>query len=149
MSTRRMIGIANRLYYNTGTVDVPIWVAIPIAKDIKVTGDKEKVEITNRGHGEVNRYGGGGRDIGFTFDVSNKPADATFLALQASYTGNTSIELAATDGDITVAGTHGVRAVCEVFKFEKTAGLKGEAKWDVEAAPTDSTAVPSYFTVAD
>lgn len=146
-ATRPMVGIAHRLYYNTAQPDTPTWVQITIAKDIKVTADKEKVEITNRGHGETNRYAGGGVDIGFTFDVSNKPADAGFVALLASFTGKTSIELAAVDGDITVAGTQGVRAVCEVFKFERTAGLKGEAKWDCEAAPTDSSEAPSFFTV--
>lgn len=148
MSTRQMVGIAQRLYRNTATPETPTWVEIKIAKDIKVTADKEKVEVTNRGHGETNRYAGGGVDIGFTFDVSNKPADAGFIALLASFTEKTSIELAAVDGDITVVGTQGVRAVCEVFKFEKTAGLKGEAKWDVEAAPTDSDEAPSFFTVA-
>lgn len=147
MTTRPMVGIAHKLYRNTATPEAPNWEEITIAKDIKVTADKEKVEITNRGHGETNRYAGGGVDIGFTFDVSNKPADAGFIALLASFTGKTSIELAAVDGDIEVAGTQGVRAVCEVFKFERTSGLKGEAKWDVEAAPTDSAAAPSFFTV--
>ena len=148
MSTRRMVGIAHRLYRNTTTGGgAPTWVEVQIAKDIKVTADKEKVEITNRGHGEINRYAGGGVDLGLTFDISNLPADAGFIALQTSFTAKTAIELAAVDGDITVAGTQGVRMVVEVFKFERTAGLKGEAKWDVEAAPTDSATAPSFFAV--
>jgi len=150
-------GHENYLYYNSGTVAVPVWVEIPRASDVNANLSKERGTSARRGSKfKFERGGQVGTEI--TFQYVYKPAtDTVFAALRGSFLSGTPYEFAEMDGDITAASStiRGWRAAYEVFDFNKVSGNNDVVVYDVTLGITDADdeldalVEPSWYEVVN
>jgi hypothetical protein len=139
------IGLDCKLYRNTGTWSTPIWNEIPTVGDVTIPLSKGEAEMSTRGSRWKTRKGTL-KDASIDFQVKLVKGDIDLAALLASFVDGTPIELLALDGPVATAGSQGLRAVCEVFKFDNGQPLEGAVVFDVSAKPCPAENEPVWFT---
>src|SRR5258708_2274482 len=108
---------------NTGSFGSPVWVVIGNVRDLKAPASKKEAESSIRGAGGFVLSQGTLIQLGVEFNMNHDPADADWLALQASFLNLTVIELLVHDRP--TGGGQGWRASFEVQKFDEGQPLEG------------------------
>ena len=128
------------LYYNTGTHDTPVWVAIERAKDVNIDPlSKGKAEQKSRAS-KFNFKRGTHIEMGLSFGYDYQPGtDEVFALLLDSFFNGTPIEFFAADGPAATSGTQGPRMVCEVFECPTGQELDNAASVEISCEITRVT----------
>lgn len=141
-----IIGLDCKLYYNAGSYDTPDWVEVTIARDVTLSRTKGEADVSNRGSRFKKRKAtliDAGVTTEFVWDTEN----TQFQAFQEAFDNDTPIECLVLDGDVEVAGSQGLRANMDVFKFDRSEPLEGAVMASIELKPTYDTAnEPAWFT---
>jgi hypothetical protein len=88
------------------------------------------------------------KDGSIEFDMVWDTADTDFAAIRDAFLNRTAIEFAVMDGNITVAGSQGLRATCMVTKFSRSEPLEQAIMVSVTIKPTYSANAPSWLVVS-
>lgn len=142
------IGLDCVLYRNTGSYSSPVWNLIDAVVDVTVPLSKGEAETSTRGSKWKTRRGTL-KDASIDFNMRRRTdtaGQADFDALLDSFINGTPVELLVLDGPIGTSGSQGLRATCEIFKFDNGQPIEGAVTIDVSAKPTPAANDPAWFT---
>lgn len=143
MSVR--LGLDAVLYRNTGAPGTALWISVNNVRDVTLNLETGEADVTTRGNNGWRATVGTLKDASIEFEMVWDTEDANFTALKNAFFDGTPIELAVMDGDMTVAGAQGLRAVCRVLNFTRTESLEEALTVSVTAKPTYSVLPPSWL----
>jgi len=136
------------LFRNTGTYAVPVWDAITEVKDLSITQNKSKVDVTTRASGGHVESVDGLKENSIEWSMLYNTSDTDFAALMAAYFANTAVPLYAADG-AAVTGTEGLRASCMITQANVSQTLGEALMVDFVADPVkNADSPPVWFTHA-
>lgn len=143
-----VVGLNAHCYRNTGTYGSPTWVECKSIQEVTLKADKDKADAPSRNYSGFKAYLSGMKDVGLGLKLTWDTTLGEFSAFQSAFFNNTTIDMLALDGVVTPSsGSQGLRAVMEVFKFDRTEPLSGALTSDVEVAPSATSAnAPSWYT---
>jgi hypothetical protein len=149
-----VVGRNCKLYYNSGTNAVPVWVEIKRAMDVAVDGlEKNEVNVQDR-EDPWEAAGAGAKKASLAFGYLFKPGtDSVFTALRSSFFNDSNLEFAVMDQAITNDGAQGLRFFGQVFGFPYSQELESGQTVDVSVkrARHEEGGVlilPSWMTVS-
>ena len=148
-------GCAAKAYYNTGTNAIPVWVEIPMAKDVTINIESSDLDSTSRESLCFKMSAQGLKTVSVDMQLLYQPGTAAFDALRAAYFADTAQEYAFMDGDVATSGSEGIRLFGEIFSFGQEQGLDALLVNDLNIKPVtnlfggaaDELEVPNYFVV--
>jgi hypothetical protein len=141
------LGLDARLYRNTGTYAAPIWNEIKNVKDVTLNLEAGEADVTTRGNAGWRATVATLKDGSIEFEMVWDTADDDFAAIRDAFLNRGAIEFAVMDGDITVAGSQGLRATCMVTSFSRNEALEEAITVSVTVKPTYSVTPPSWIVV--
>lgn len=142
-----VLGLAAKLYRNTGTYASPTWTEITNVKDVTVTMEKGEADVTTRAADGWVQTAATLKNMTIEFQMVWNPGDAGFEAIKDAFMDNTAVELLALDGASDDVGAQGPRASCDVFSFTRGEPLAEALTVDVTCKPTLSDNAPEWFEV--
>jgi len=142
-----VLGLAAKLYYNTGSYASPTWTLIGNVKDVTLTLEKGTADITTRAAAGWRATVGTLKDLTIEFAMVWDTTDAAFTAIQTAFMNNTSIEVVALDGLVATTGSQGPRVTCDVTSFSRSEPLEDALTVSVTLKPTYSANAPAWFEV--
>ena len=142
-----VLGMNCKLYRNTGTYASPTWNEVVNVKDLTLNLEKGEADVTTRGNDGWRATEGTLKDGSIEFQMVWDTDDADFTAIQGGYFDGTDIEFAVMDGDITDAGSQGLRATMQITSFSRSEPLEEAVSVSVTAKPTYSDNAPEWMTV--
>jgi hypothetical protein len=128
-------GFDAKLYRNTAAYDTPTWVEITNVKDLTISLEKGEADVTTRANNGWKALAGTLKDGSIEFEMVWDTDDANFTAVKDAYFNNTTLDIAAMDGDIATAGSQGLRAVMEVMNFSRNEPLEEALTVNVSIKP--------------
>jgi len=131
-----------------GTGAAPNLDLISNVRDVTVTLDKTEADVTTRGGDGWRQTIAALKELTVEWEMVYDTTDADFLAVLASFTGNTTIALAVLDGGSTTVGTKGFWADFMISGAEKSEPLEGAQTIKFTAKSTYSAVAPAFITVA-
>jgi hypothetical protein len=143
-----LLGLDAKLYRNSSTYESPTWVEIENVKDVTLSLEKGEADVTTRANDGWRATKGTLKDASVEFQMVWDTEDTGFTAIQEAYFGNTSLDLAVMSGDITTAGSQGLRAEMDVFSFSRSEALEEAQMVDVSLKPTYSANAPTWMVVS-
>jgi len=141
------LGLDGKLYRNTGTYAVPVWNEVKNVKDLTLNLEKGEADVSTRGNNGWRALLATLKDGSIETEMVWDTADDDFIAFRDSWFNNTAVEVAVMDGDITVAGSQGLRALMMVFNFTRAEALEEAMIASVTLKPTYSTNPPVWLVV--
>jgi len=141
-------GMQAKLYRNTATYETPTWALVPNVKDLTLNLEKGQADVTTRANSGWKASIGTLKDGGIEFEMVWDTADEGFTAIRDAYLNDTALELAVMDGDITVAGSQGLRAAFVVTNFSRKEPLEEGISVSVTLKVAYSENAPEWMTVA-
>jgi hypothetical protein len=143
----RKIGINCKAYINTATTDTwdtPTWTELILVQDVQLELTKNTTEVTIRG-ALWDLFMGTTKAAAITIGMLYDTGDANFKKFRDAFLNNTQLDLALMDGDITVEGSQGLRAIFDVTKFSAPQPLKEALKTEFDVALTYNNADDGAF----
>lgn len=137
-----------KLFLNTGTYAVPVWLEFKNIKDLTLALEGTEADVTTRGNS-----GWGAVAVTILrgtveFDmVRKKTSDAQYIALRDAFLTRTAVEFAVMDGDIATPGSEGLRALFAVTKFSRDEKLEESIMSSVSLKPTYSDNPPDWLVI--
>jgi len=144
MATR--LGMDAKLYRNTGTYAAPTWVEVSNVKDVTLNLEKGEADVTTRANAGWRATVGTLKDASIEFQMVWDTVDAGFDAIRQAFFGNTPLEFAVMDGDITDPDSEGLRATFDIFNFTRNEALEEAILVDVSIKPTYADNAPEWIT---
>lgn len=142
-----ILGLDCKMYRNEGTYDSPNWVEILNVRDVKISRQKAKADVSVRGS-SVRLERGTLKTYTITTQMVYDPEQEDWQAFNDAFEDGDGIELAVADGDIAQNGTRYLRALFDVFSFDEDQSLEAAVMNDVEFGPTyDAENLPTWYTV--
>lgn len=141
------LGLDAKVYRNTGTYVTPVWNEIKNVKDVTLNLETAEADVTTRANNGWRATVATLKDGSVEFEMVWDSADDDFGAIRNAFLDKTAIELAVMDGDITVAGTQGLRASCMITKFSRNEPLEEAITVSVTAKPTYAANAPIWMTI--
>lgn len=141
-------GMQAKLYRNTGTYAAPTWALVPNVKDLTLNLEKGQADVTTRANNGWKASIGTLKDGGIEFEMVWDTEDEGFTAIRDAYLNDAALELAVMDGDITVAGSQGLRASFVVTNFSRKEPLEEGISVSVTLKVAYSDNAPEWLTVA-
>ena len=141
-------GMQAKLYRNTATYETPTWALVPNVKDLTLNLEKGQADVTTRANSGWKASIGTLKDGGIEFEMVWDTEDEGFSAIRDAYLNDTALELAVMDGDITVAGSQGLRAAFVVTNFSRKEPLEEGISVSVTLKVAYSENAPEWMTVA-
>ena len=144
----KKVGLACKLYYNSGTYASPTWVEIEKAKDVELNLEAGEADATDRGSGGWREFLAALKDASIEFEINHDSSDAGYVALRTAFFASTNaIEILALEGDVAVAGNEGLRATCAVFGFSRSEPLDSTVSESLSLKPTpNDDSPPEWYT---
>jgi len=118
------VGYECVLYYNNGTTESPNWLEIDTVRDVTLNLSRNDVDDTSRTTDGWRSRLAGLAEWGADFEMIYNTANTAWEKVRASFFDNTSIEILALDGDISVDGKQGIRGTVFVTSFERAEPLE-------------------------
>jgi len=144
------VGVAEFLYYNTGTYNSPTWSAIPIAKDVELPLSQSKAEIKARSS-LFKMTLPAIKECPLNFDVIYDTSQPTLDIFKNAFMNNTVMDMAMSDQAIATNGAEYFRASYYVYEFPVTQKLEeGEAasvKMDLAYPTAAAPNTPAWVVV--
>jgi hypothetical protein len=141
------LGLDAKLYRNTATPAAPTWAEMKNVKDLTLSLEASEADVTTRGNAGWRATLAALKDASIEFEMVWDTSDVHFTAIKDAFFGNTSAEFAVMDGDITVAGSQGLRAVMSITNFSRSEPLEEAISVSVTAKPTYAATPPTWMTV--
>lgn len=141
------LGMNGKLYRNTATWGTPTWVECTNVRDLTLNLEKGEADLTTRGNNGWRATVGTLKDAGIEFDMVWDTADTFFTAIKDAWLNGTNIDLAAMDGDITTAGSQGLRAEFQVTGFSRAEPLEEGMTVSVTVKPAYSDNAPEWLEI--
>lgn len=141
-------GMQAKLYRNTATYETPTWALVPNVKDLTLNLEKGQADVTTRANSGWKASIGTLKDGGIEFEMVWDTEDEGFTAIRDAYLNDAALELAVMDGDITVAGSQGLRASFVVTNFSRKEPLEEGISVSVTLKVAYSENAPEWMTVA-
>ncbi len=139
------LGLDAKLYRNTGTVGSSLWELIDNVRDVTLNLETGEADVTTRGNDGWRATVGTLKDASIEFEMVWDTEDGNFTALKDAFFNGNPLELLVADGDISLADSQGLRAVCRIINFTRTEALEEAITVSVTAKPTYSEAPPSWL----
>lgn len=144
MATR--LGMDAKLYRNSGSYATPTWEEIGNVKDVTLNLEKGEADVTTRANNGWRATVGTLKDASIEFQMVWDTLDADFDAIRQAFFGNTPIEFAVMDGDMTDPDSEGLRATFDIFNFTRNEALEEAILVDVTIKPTYAPNAPEWIT---
>lgn len=141
------LGMEAKLYRNTGTHASPTWVEMLNVKDLTLNLEASEADVTTRGNAGWRATIAALKDGSIEFEMVWDTGDADFTAIKDGFFGNTNIEFAVMDGDVTASGSQGLRATMSITSFSRSEALEEAIGVSVTAKPTYAADPPEWMTV--
>ena len=143
------LGMDCKLYFNDGgDWAAPIWSEIGNAKDVTLNLETGEADVTTRGNAGWRATMATLKEGSIEFEMVWDTADDSFAAFQQAYFNNTSIEVAAMDGDVATSGSSGLHAEFSVTNFSRNEPLEEAVTASVTIKPTYSANAPEWLETA-
>jgi len=143
------LGMDCKLYYNSsGDWASPVWVEIGNAKDVTLNLETGEADVTTRGNGGWRATIATLKEGSVEFEMIWDSEDTSFAAFRSAFFNNTSVEVAAMDGDITESGSSGLHAACSVTNFTRNEPLEEAVTASTTIKPTYSENAPEWMEVS-
>lgn len=146
--TAPILGFNGKLYYNTASYVSPTWALISNVGDVKATLDADESDIGLRGMGGFWVTVAGLIKCSWEWSSIWDPADTVLLALQTKFYARTPTEFLILDQASGTAGSFGIRAACQIFKFPRQEELSKAMMIDIAIKPTYSANAPAVYTAS-
>ncbi len=141
------LGLEAKLYRNTAS-GTPTWSEVKNVKDLTLNLEAGEADVTTRGNAGWRATLAALKDASIEFEMVWDTTDAHFTAIKDAFFGNTAVEFAVMDGDITVVGSQGLRAIMSITNFSRSEPLEEAISVNVAAKPTYAATPPSWMTVS-
>jgi hypothetical protein len=142
-------GMDAKLYFcAAGIGGSPTWTLLGNVKNVTLNLTKGEADVTTRANSGWKATAGTLKEGSIEFEMMWDTADAGFTAIQQAYFNNTSIGIAAMDGDIATNGSQGLWADCMITDFSRDEPLEEAISVKVTAKPTYSANPPIWKTVS-
>jgi TP901-1 family phage major tail protein len=141
------LGMEAKVYRNTGTWAMPTWVEITNVRDVTLNLETGEADVTTRANSGWRATAATLKEASVEFEMVWDTADAGFTAIKDAFFNGTNIDLAVMDGDITVAGTQGLRAEFSITAFSRSEPLEEAITVSVTAKPAYSANAPQWMVV--
>lgn len=142
------LGMNAKLYRNTGSYAAPVWAEMPNVKDLTLNLETGEADVTTRGNAGWRATLATLREGSIEFDAVWDAEDEGFSALRQAYFGNGTVEVAAMDGDITTAGSEGLRATMSVTNFSRNEPLEEAITASITLKPAYAVNPPEWMVVS-
>lgn len=142
------LGLEAKLYRNTATYAAPTWVEMKNVKDLTLNLEASEADVTTRGNAGWRATLAALKDGSIEYEMVWDTADPDFTAIKDAFFGNTSVEFAVMDGDVTTAGSQGLRATMSITSFSRSEALEEAISVSVTAKPTYAANPPEWMTVS-
>lgn len=139
------LGMNAKLYRNTGAYGTPVWAEMANVKDVTLNLETGEADVTTRGNAGWRATLATLREGSVEFEAVWDTDDAGFTAMQQAYFSNGTIEVAVMDGDITEAGTEGLRATMSVTNFSRNEPLEEAITASVSLKPAYAVNPPEWM----
>ena len=123
-----------RLYYNTGTVPVPVWVEVTEAQDITMPWTTEEIENLER-ESDFVLFDSGPQRIEATFALTYRQGNTNARHFRDSLQSKCAWEYAIMSGDIATSGSEGIRAGMKTFSNSHNFPASGQSTVDIKLLP--------------
>lgn len=141
------VGLDLILYYNSSnSYNSPSWTALSTVKDLKTPFEKDKAQAFAR-LSPTKQHVRGLKAFPLEFNILRDLTLSDWAILQASYTGDTVLDMAIANGAIATNGTIYFRADYMVFGFKVNEPLAEASTADVEMDLYYSSNAKAYTTV--
>jgi hypothetical protein len=141
------LGMEAKLYRNTGTYEIPMWVELTNVKDLTLNLEKGEADVTTRANAGWKATAATLKEGSIEFEMVWDTADAGFTAIKDAWFNNATIEMAVLDGPIAQAGSQGLRASFAVINFSRKEPLEEAITVSVTIKPTYAEHAPEWMTV--
>lgn len=142
------LGLNGKLYRNTGTFGSPSWAEVSNVRDLTLSDSMSEADVTRRASGGWRETVVTLREASIDFDMVNVSGDTQLAAIRSAYNSRAAVEFAIMDGDIAVAGSRGIRATCQVVKFELSQELENAQMYSITIKPSPAANPPSELVVS-
>jgi predicted secreted protein len=142
------LGMNAKMYRNTGDYETPVWAEMPNVKDVSLNLETGSADATTRGNGGWRATLATLREGSVDFESVWDTDDEGFTAMQQAYFSNGTIEVAVMDGDITAAGTEGLRATMSVTNFSRNEPLEEAITASISLKPAYAVNPPEWMVVS-
>lgn len=142
------LGMDAKLYRNTGSYGTPVWNEVENVKDVTLNLEAGEADVTTRGNAGWRANIATLKDASLEFEMVWDTADDDFTAIRTAFLTNGTVEFAVLDGDITTAGSQGLRASMAITNFSRAEPLEEAIKVSVTAKPTYADNPPEWMTAA-
>lgn len=143
------LSINAKLYRNTGTFAMPVWVEVSNVQDLELSDDMTEFDASVRGGGGFSEAEPTLRNIELTFNMRNIVEDTHMIALRTAYATRANVDLQVLDGPIATVGTHGIRARFKVFEFGKPQPLADGQMLNLRLRPAvNADGAPTEVTIS-
>ena len=114
------LGLDAKLYRNTGTSAARCGQLVSNVRDVTLNLETGEADVTTRGNAGWRATVGTLKDASIEFEMVWDTADYHFAALKDAFFNGTPVELLVMDGDMSIAGSQGLQAVCRIIKFTRS-----------------------------
>jgi hypothetical protein len=142
------LGMNAKLYRNSGDYASPVWAEMPNVKDVTLNLETGEADVTTRGNAGWCATLATLREGTVEFEAVWDTEDEGFAAMQQAYFANGTIEVAVMDGDITEAGTEGLRATMSVTNFSRNEPLEEAITASISLKPAYAVNPPEWMVVS-
>jgi len=143
-----ILGLDAKLYRNDGTYGAPTWEEIGNVRDLTLGMEKGEADVTVRASNGWRAIVGTLKEATVEFEMVYDPADTEMDELRTAFLGtNVLLDMAVMDGDISVAGTQGLRADFSILSFGRTEELEEALKVPVTMKPGYSLNAPTWMVI--
>jgi hypothetical protein len=140
------LGLEARIYRNDETPDSPTWRLIAKVRDVTLNLETGEADVTTRGNNGWRAAVGTLKEASIEFELVWDTADEDFTAIKDCFFNKSGLELLVADGPMNLAGSQGLRAVCQITSFSRSEPLEEAITVSVVAKPTYSAYPPSWIT---
>ncbi|MCZ2341692.1 MAG: phage tail protein [Bacteroidales bacterium] len=139
------LGLDAKLYRNTGSSGTPTWGEVANVKDVTLNLSAGEADVTTRGNAGWKATVATLKDASIEFTMVWDNADTHFAAIRDTFLNHAAVDFAVMDGDITTAGSQGLRATCMVTNFSRNEALEEAITVSVTVKPTFSATPPTWL----
>lgn len=147
MSDTTPLGYEAKIYRNTASYASPTWSEMTIVKNVGLSLEKGEADATTRGNNGWRATLGALKNGSLEVEMIWTKGDTNADAIISAFTGNTQVELAVMDGDITTSGNSGLRASFEVLNFNRQEDLEDVLAATFTLKPGVSANAPAWYEV--
>jgi len=119
------------LYYNVGPVNAPAWFEVEHIKDATLGLRAAEADVSTRGTGGWRAIAQTLKELEISFTLMAVQGDAAFAILRSRFFDRQSLDVMVLDGDRTVVGSQGLRALVQIVDFSRSEQLEEGVSYNV------------------